>query len=640
MGAKDKSTTKKSKSHRARKKIKLHPSKASQVTPCRSSPSSLPHQAPHIQIEESGVCIHQYTSPISFYIPFKLYYHTMKRAIKLAASFTTIIGVFVALQMLMASQLELEDALYLTRNTIREFESQHFCKSHRCVGPRLNEVATSQPPRRNVLGFDLDLDSPLTNVVNSVFPMDLIVSYNASNTTHDFVARYASFSPVLNGKLRGKYAIFPGNFCEKENADDFPEYKDRILIVLRGKCTFVRKVANALDSGLRPRAVVVANNEPYHNLITMYSGSFNADGLLNVPVLFISFEDYQRLQEIESLDVDLVVQTAAFDNWINLMLLMAVSPPLLILACYMLIRGIQLCRRKRSNVLNQRLVRKLPVYIYNRNHLVPTREFYNYLTATHQTDSIPLIPSSSEDLLAMEDIQPLDTFVINGTDLYSLEDLHLLVSPKDFYPTFKCSICLDRFAPLRSRVLVLDCHHVYHEKCLSNWLINFRRTCPLCNETLSMLDTLPLLTEGQGYGSFSSDLERSSSNSGRVFSTTAVRSLQLDSQTSHADHMEITPAFIPGTLTPQPTTSPQSAPAGTRSSVVSTPSSAQSNVDSEASFVTTHTHLVESWDTASSNYITPRQSMESSDDDDTELIQTSSMSTIRNSRNALREAVL
>ena len=33
-------------------------------------------------------------------------------------------------------------------------------------------------------------------------------------------------------------------------------------------------------------------------------------------------------------------------------------------------------------------------------------------------------------------------------------------------------------------MLVLDCKHFFHEYCLSNWLINFKRSCPLCNYTL------------------------------------------------------------------------------------------------------------------------------------------------------------
>lgn len=541
----------------------------------------------------------------------------MKRAAKLASTFAAIAATFLALHLFMASQLELEDALFLTKNTFREWNDHYLCKG-RVAGCTLPEGKHGEDKHEEeeiestARRFDLDLDSPFTNVVNLVFPIDLIVSYNASNITHKFVARYASFSPVLTGKLRSHFSVFPGDACEPIVADDYPDMKDRVIVVLRGHCTFVSKVKHVLESKLRPRAVVVANNEPSRNLITMYSGTFNSDGLLSVPVLFIASEDYLRLQEVG--DVELLLQTAAFDNWVNLMLLMAVSPPLLILACYVAVRGIQLCRRRRRSVVSRRLVRRLPVYIYNKSHLVPAGSFYEYLAATGQTDVVSLPLSSFNDILGD---QP---DLVHEVDLESV-NVPLLMAPKDFYPTKKCSICLDRFVALHLRVLVLDCHHVYHEKCLSNWLVNFRRTCPLCNEPLKLIDTLPLLDISQLYGSFSGDLERNSSYSDRVFSTTAVRSLQLDpirtgGQESHMNESGTVQSIdieSAGHTMEQQTRGELRGPDATLSAT------------SESSFITTQTHL----DSVSSQYHTPRQSLEQSSDDGTELLLASSNSTIR-----------
>ena len=64
--------------------------------------------------------------------------------------------------------------------------------------------------------------------------------------------------------------------------------------------------------------------------------------------------------------------------------------------------------------------------------------------------------------------------------------LNILVPPDDYFNATKCSICLEKFHPLRSRVLLLNCKHFYHEQCLSNWLINFKRSCPLCNNSLKL----------------------------------------------------------------------------------------------------------------------------------------------------------
>lgn len=612
----------------------------------------------------------------------------MRRQARLATYFSVVAVFLLGLQILRASQLEIEDAVFLTKNSIKQIHTQYLCKSRRigCSSrlpqrelPEEHEMLV-QPQRHHMLmGSDLDLDFPFSNVINSVFPIDLVISYNMSNTTHELTARYASFSPVLTSKLHGHYAIVEGHGCTPVNSTSHPQYKDKILIVLRGKCTFVRKVRTLVESDLKPRAVVVANNEPYRNLITMYSSTFNEDGLLTMPVLFISNEDYKRLDAVELANVRLSVETASIDSWINIMLLMAVSPPLLIVLFYLVMRGIQLCHRRHTSTVNQRMVRKMAVYIFNTNHLIPAPVFYEYLTLTHQTGDIPLVVSSSEDLRQGQDPgsdsdrsearAPTTSSVVNGTDLYLLTNLHLLHAPRDYYPTLKCSICLDRFVPLRSRVLVLECRHIYHEACLLNWLINFRRTCPLCNELLSQLEPLRLLdAEHHSYGTFGPDLERGlpansdpdsqplhpHSLSTRI-STVAVRSLHLEGGRSNSDSdsdsdsdlpsvsdadsslgtsARARPGTIPGhgsrTYSQKPTlqwlgqdmannrgfggagrTDGGAGPNGTP-----TFHSAGESIDSSASFVTSHTHLYS--DAASSHYITPQNSEDPQGVDDSE----------------------
>lgn len=420
------------------------------------------------------------------------------------------------------TQLQLEDALFLTKNTIKELQTSYICRSRRvnCPldGPELpqNGDAASRefirPSSPSFLGRDFDLS--LSNVVNSVFPIDLIVSYNATSTSSsEFVARYASFSLVLNGEVSAPFAVVPGGACSQIDEADRASYTGKVLIAQRGNCSFERKVSCLIESKLEPAAIIIADNNPHGALITMYSSTFNKDGEIRIPILFMGYDDFQLLDSLHKPGVVLTVRTATIDSFVGLVLLMAVSPPLMILLCYLLIRGLQLWGRRRRNRSNQRYVRLLPVYIYNGNHLAPATKFYEYLTATSQANDITLVLSSSDDLSAGQDsevtVGPSYSFVVNGTDLYSLKHLKLLFAPTDYYPTQKCSICLGRFHTLKSRVLVLDCKHMYHEKCLSNWLINFKKSCPLCNELLTMPDEFSLLGSGrQSYGTFDNDLER------------------------------------------------------------------------------------------------------------------------------------
>ena len=63
------------------------------------------------------------------------------------------------------------------------------------------------------------------------------------------LGRYASFSPILNHRLKSQYAILPFNACDLDNLTSLKtKYHTKVLIVLRGGCTFVDKVSNLLES--------------------------------------------------------------------------------------------------------------------------------------------------------------------------------------------------------------------------------------------------------------------------------------------------------------------------------------------------------------------------------------------------------
>jgi len=51
-----------------------------------------------------------------------------------------------------------------------------------------------------------------------------------------------------------------------------------------------------------------------------------------------------------------------------------------------------------------------------------------------------------------------------------------------------CSICLDPFIKSHQRITSLPCGHLFHHGCISEWLLNWNGTCPLCK--------LPALKDG------------------------------------------------------------------------------------------------------------------------------------------------
>lgn len=441
------------------------------------------------------------------------------------------------------------DALYLTKNSFKEFKNQLMGK---------NDVSKS--------GFN-DIDYPLNSMVNSVFPIDSLIQVNYTdhkanrNISTDIVGRYASFSPILSSDLFSQYEVLDHNACSVIEKDD--KYEDKILIVLRGDCTFVEKVENILKSELSPKTIIIANDEPFKGLITMYSSTFNEDRSIKIPIMFITYESYQFLKKLNKEDLVISISTASLGNWVNILLSLILSPPLLIIIFYCLIQVIQNCRKLQKNRFSEKIVKNLPVYIYNKNHLIQCKDFYKYLNMTGQTDaaienmndsqssinSFPLISDSPKfDNMDITNAKPtpsssnpaLNSFVINGVDVKGLTDrINVLFMHDDFYPAFKCSICLDRFKPLKSRILILDCKHFFHENCLSNWLINFKRSCPLCNHSISSVPPNLLAGQVNDYGSL--DLEAQIESDYQSSSNSQIVQDQMVTDSSPVDERELIP---------------------------------------------------------------------------------------------------
>ena len=561
--------------------------------------------------------------------------------LRLAVLSSIVATLLLIYHLVIPSQLELEDALYLTKNTLKQLRIPHFCKHHenrsRDHAEYSNELESNpvdHMTRSSLSASDSVIDILRPSVMRSVFPVDLLMSFNTSNETKEFVGRYASFSPILGTPIHGNYKFVTGLACSPLSPDE--KLNDKILIVLRGNCSFVDKVKNLLDSNLNPRAIIVADDKPYHSLITMYSNTFNRDGLLTVPVLFITNEDYIQLYSYELQDPILCIKTLSIDNWLSLLMLIAISPTVSIIVFYLCIRGFQLCHRQILNSVNEKLVKTLSVYIFNQDHLIPVLKFPEYLGATGQTCDMTQILSSSEDLPAGQEIelqQPRNEIWINGVDIRLFKNWGLLFASQDYYLTFKCAICLDRFMPLHLRVLVLKCKHLYHEKCLSNWLIHFKRTCPLCNEWFSIGETQPLL-HSQHTDHFSIDLESQSDTPAapmhsEVQSANSLLSINPAHSITPASHLSGSQLQTQSMMFTQNISLTQEnavteVQTGSLASNYTVHTS--DSMISHDSFKTTRTHNTDQ-NSFTSNYVTPQQSFDSGTEGT--YLETSSKVTIK-----------
>jgi hypothetical protein len=447
-------------------------------------------------------------------------------------------GILVFGLMLVAQrhgQIGLEGALFLTKNLIRELKNQLFLRPDH-NGPPKSLESTASPREYDHFGMEY----PFSNMMNLIFPIDSRIQYNKSNETHEFPARYASFSPIVNYNIDSGFGILDDTACSPLDALDFSHLQEKIIVVMRGNCTFVRKITNLLDSGLDPQAVLVANNVRNRGLVTMYSTDFNQDGTLRTPVLFISFEGYEQLSSIASSNVELRIAAAALGGWINLVISVMLSPPLVILIIYGTIRCGQIIKRKHHSRENEQLVRNLKVYIYNRSHLIPASDFYDYIRVTNQTHALEqaqaLEQTTSSGALSSAELSPPTT---PASELPAMvRGLNILVPPDDYFNATKCSICLEKFHPLRSRVLLLNCKHFYHEQCLSNWLINFKRSCPLCNNSLKLSFLLSQPQASYGALEESVGMDSGDGGNGRY---QEERSLHQEERSLHQEERSLQP---------------------------------------------------------------------------------------------------
>tara|TARA_A100001015_G_scaffold234763_1_gene266356 strand:- start:4840 stop:5148 length:309 start_codon:yes stop_codon:yes gene_type:complete len=67
-------------------------------------------------------------------------------------------------------------------------------------------------------------------------------------------------------------------------------------------------------------------------------------------------------------------------------------------------------------------------------------------------------------------------------NFYSADNLHN-------YKYLNCFDCLKCFNNNNNSVILNNCNHVFHEKCISKWK-NIKKICPLCNKDFDFYITI------------------------------------------------------------------------------------------------------------------------------------------------------
>ena len=107
-----------------------------------------------------------------------------------------------------------------------------------------------------------------------------------------------------------------------------------------------------------------------------------------------------------------------------------------------------------------------------------------------QLNRIPILssrdPSSSSE--TEDNLKEINTFKINELLKTTLAPTkyNKLLGDKHGNPSSVCTICIEEFKEGKSKVSITTCQHVFHFKCLSNWLRQnvLNPKCPNCNYNL------------------------------------------------------------------------------------------------------------------------------------------------------------
>jgi hypothetical protein len=91
-----------------------------------------------------------------------------------------------------------------------------------------------------------------------------------------------------------------------------------------------------------------------------------------------------------------------------------------------------------------------------------------------------------EELLNLENV-PVTTprDILKALRCMKYSDIIPLLLKKKMNIIHRCAICLDNFKN-DNYVIFLGCGHYFDKECISNWLLNNSKVCPICKKEVKM----------------------------------------------------------------------------------------------------------------------------------------------------------
>jgi hypothetical protein len=208
--------------------------------------------------------------------------------------------------------------------------------------------------------------------------------------------------------------------------------------------------------------------------------------------------------EPEGLWVTLTPTSVSTSPFFDTLLVLVVSPLVTLTVVYGLLLLRSRIRRRRWRAPKS-VVERLPVRTYHTMTTSSSTTSSQIASPHHSTAASPLLLPTISDISGRPRprSQTASSVLPQQEASRSLSRSPPSEKPKKANKRRKyngrqveCVVCLEDYVDGESRVMSLPCGHEFHADCITPWLVNRRRTCPICKG-----DVVRSLARGTGEGS-------------------------------------------------------------------------------------------------------------------------------------------
>ena len=199
--------------------------------------------------------------------------------------------------------------------------------------------------------------------------------------------------------------------------------------------------------------------------------------------------------DLYGLWVTLTPTSVSTSPFFDTLLVLVVSPLVTLTVVYALLLLRSRVRRRRWRAPKS-VVERLPVRTYHRTSTSSSTTSSQIPSRTNSPPTSPLLPSVPQDIQARTRLRSQTTTGVVGAigagnshdsslapqqASMPAEKLRKLTERRRYTGCqVECVVCLEEYVDGESRVMSLPCGHEFHADCITPWLVNRRRTCPIC----------------------------------------------------------------------------------------------------------------------------------------------------------------